>query len=277
MTVNTETGEIVDAGGHLVNTLEELEDTIEQGLHTFVEVGNALATIRDLRMYRDTHESFEAYCRDRWNMSRSVAYDTIAAADAVKALSAIADTPTPANEGQARQLRGLEPELAAEVMQRATSTPEPVTAQSIKTARTRVVADLAAKAVADFPELAHFVDAGDERQAVDVATALRGYDEPELSMRMDNLRKSIAAAKRRAEAPKIDPGPDYVKLADAMFDALNYASSLIARNGGAETFEAAVTQVGRDRSTNWHEALLLLEPKLAQLIEATAPKIRRIK
>jgi hypothetical protein len=92
------------------DVLADCEQKIATGLQTFVEVGNALATIRDNRLYRADHETFEAYCQERWNIKRSYAYSLMSAADVV---SAIADTglPAPANEGQARELaRVPEPE-----------------------------------------------------------------------------------------------------------------------------------------------------------------------
>ena len=45
---------------------------------TFIEVGKALLAIRDAKLYRKTHKTFEAYCRDRWEMSRPRAYQLIA-------------------------------------------------------------------------------------------------------------------------------------------------------------------------------------------------------
>ena len=49
-------------------TLAECEDVINRGLATFVEVGNALLRIRDERLYRAEFGTFEAYCRQRWQM-----------------------------------------------------------------------------------------------------------------------------------------------------------------------------------------------------------------
>src|SRR5215203_6090051 len=49
--------------------LDELESIIERGLETFIEVGQALAEIRKKKLYRETHESFEAYCKERWHFS----------------------------------------------------------------------------------------------------------------------------------------------------------------------------------------------------------------
>ena len=93
--------------------LAELELVVERGLQTFSEVGAALLEIRDRRLYRETHASFEAYCRERWQLSRPAAYRAIDAARVVDVLSPIGDSP--ANEAQARELVPLlregEPEL----------------------------------------------------------------------------------------------------------------------------------------------------------------------
>lgn len=89
--------------GELVSTrLAELETVIERGQQTFVEVGNALAEIRDQRLYKETHATFEAYCRERWGFGRNYANKQIAAAHGVAALGT--DVPIPKTEGEARAL-----------------------------------------------------------------------------------------------------------------------------------------------------------------------------
>lgn len=92
------------------NALVEHEAVIERGIKTFYEVGIALANIRDRKLYRADHGTFEEYCQGRWQMTGSRAYQMIDAADVV---STIVETelPPPANEGQARELgRVPEPE-----------------------------------------------------------------------------------------------------------------------------------------------------------------------
>ena len=49
--------------------LRNCEAVIERGEKTFVEVGNALSQIRDDRLYGETHDTFEEYCRGRWLIS----------------------------------------------------------------------------------------------------------------------------------------------------------------------------------------------------------------
>lgn len=41
------------------NRKHELEQVIERGLQTFVEVGNAIREIRDSRLYKDEYGTFE--------------------------------------------------------------------------------------------------------------------------------------------------------------------------------------------------------------------------
>ena len=89
-------------------TLAECEAVIERGLQTFVEVGNALLTIRDGRLYRAIAGTFEDYCRERWNMSRPRAYQLIDAAMTVTNLSTTVDI-LPTSERQIRPLTYLEP------------------------------------------------------------------------------------------------------------------------------------------------------------------------
>jgi protein gp37 len=82
------------------------EATIARGFATFVEVGTALAAIRAGKLYRATHPTFEDYCRERWDVDRTRAYQLIGAAGVVDRVSTIVDT-APATESQARPLTRL--------------------------------------------------------------------------------------------------------------------------------------------------------------------------
>lgn len=86
-----------------------VEATIAKGIATFIEVGEALAKIRDAKLYKIEHETFEDYCEQKWGMSKAFAFRQIAAAEVVKVLLPMGDKPT--NERQARPLTVLkEPE-----------------------------------------------------------------------------------------------------------------------------------------------------------------------
>ena len=87
-------------------------------------------------------------------------------------------------------------------------------------------------AVRDFPDLAHYADR--KQRAVDLAQSLRAYDPVEREMRLDNLRKSIAAEKRGGDEPAADPGADAAERIAAMFDAVTEALSVIRKNGAAD-------------------------------------------
>lgn len=114
--------------------LAQCELIIARGLRSFVEVGTALVEIRRERLYRESHGTFEDYCRERWGFSRVRAHQLIEGAETTQALT-IVNSPLPANEGQARELTGLEPEQAAEVMQTAAQAPGAMTAAKIREAR----------------------------------------------------------------------------------------------------------------------------------------------
>ncbi len=97
--------------------LQQYEATIERGLKTFVDVGNALLAIRDGRLYRQEYGTFEEYCRERWGMTRQNANRLIAASETVLVLEPIGSKPE--NESQIRPLTSLKPEQQREVWQRA--------------------------------------------------------------------------------------------------------------------------------------------------------------
>lgn len=115
------------------DALRANEDKVSRGLATFVEVGTALAEIRDRRLYRATHGTFEDYCSGRWGMVASRARQLIGAAEVVAQIESVTNV-TLANEGQARAiapvLKAEGPERAAEVL-RAASDGGALTARSI--------------------------------------------------------------------------------------------------------------------------------------------------
>ena len=101
---------------------DRLEQVIEEGLKTFWQVGNALAEIRDQRLYRSTHSTFEDYCQDKWHFGKSNAHELIAGAKVVKNLSGIPDTPLPTSASQVRPLAKLEPEEQQQAWQEVVET-----------------------------------------------------------------------------------------------------------------------------------------------------------
>lgn len=97
-----------------------LEDVIRRGLETFVEVGNALAEIKERKLYRAEFGSFEGYVQVRWGWSRRHANRQIAAAETAQLLSGSRAEvgpigPEPTSEAVLRPITSLPPEQQKEV------------------------------------------------------------------------------------------------------------------------------------------------------------------
>lgn len=85
--------------------LDRLEKIIKGGWKTFLEVGEALALVRDKELYKGKYDSFEDYWRLELGYSRSYAYKLIDSAEVSKQLSPIGDNGSkPLNEAQLREL-----------------------------------------------------------------------------------------------------------------------------------------------------------------------------
>jgi len=67
--------------------LDELTGVVDRHLKSFMEVGRALSEIRDARLYRNTHESFEEFCKEKWDIGRNYANKQIAAYEVTTNLS----------------------------------------------------------------------------------------------------------------------------------------------------------------------------------------------
>jgi hypothetical protein len=111
--------------------LTELEKLIAKGQKTFVEVGLALAEIRDLRLYKREYSGFEEYCQKKWGWTRQYVNFQIAGAKVKAELPEKVATMV-ATERQARELGKVPAEKRAEVVQAIVDEGKPVTAKEIK-------------------------------------------------------------------------------------------------------------------------------------------------
>jgi hypothetical protein len=84
--------------------LADCEATLQLGLRSALIVADALATIHSRRLYRTDYDSFEDYCRIKWEISRQHGYRLLTAAQVVQDVSPIGYT---LNEAQARELAKL--------------------------------------------------------------------------------------------------------------------------------------------------------------------------
>jgi hypothetical protein len=145
--------------------LVELERVIERGQQTFVEVGQALLEIRDSRLYRASHGTFEDYCRERWGWTHRHANRVIEASEVVGLVGPVG----PSAEGQARELAPLRDqpdamrEVWASVVARAEATDEPVTAPLIRDGVRDYIRGMAAESEAELQRAT--ADWSDEQRA----------------------------------------------------------------------------------------------------------------
>src|SRR4051794_28216725 len=72
-----------------LDRLTTLERVIDRGVATFVEVGLALAEIRDRQLFRVTHPSFKAYVEDRWGFGQQWAYGNMYSAQVAQAIISV--------------------------------------------------------------------------------------------------------------------------------------------------------------------------------------------
>jgi len=119
--------------------LQENERIIAHGWQSFVEVGKALARIRDGRLYRQEFKTFDNYCHLKWQYGRHYANHLIAAAEIVTQLVTIVTT-APQNESQVRPLIGLPREAVVDTWKKA----------EIEAQGGTITADLVKKAAAEF-------------------------------------------------------------------------------------------------------------------------------
>jgi hypothetical protein len=89
--------------------LSYCESVITKGLETFSEVGAALLTIREQRLFCPRYATFEAYCKERWGFGRTYAWRVMGAAERLKLLSP-AESQKPSSEFQMRPFLKLKPE-----------------------------------------------------------------------------------------------------------------------------------------------------------------------
>ncbi|MEJ6485293.1 hypothetical protein N0Y54_28970 [Nostoc punctiforme UO1] len=96
-----------------------LERKVERA---FFEAGKALAELRDRRLYRSSHRTFEEYCRDRFGHSRRQSYllmDAAVVFDNLVEICDLFDHKLPTAEGQVRPMTKLEPQEQQEAWLRA--------------------------------------------------------------------------------------------------------------------------------------------------------------
>ena len=90
--------------------LAAYETIVHQGLDGWVEVTVALLEIRDRNLWIGKGNTFLAYCKAEFDISRTRVYQLIESCKAAKDVSTIVDCPAPRNEGVARELSKVKTE-----------------------------------------------------------------------------------------------------------------------------------------------------------------------
>ena len=77
-------------------TLVATKSTIERGMSSFIDVGNALSAIANEKLYQPDYKDFDEYCQKRWGFSKSTGYNYIKSAATAQRVQTNENTsPTP--------------------------------------------------------------------------------------------------------------------------------------------------------------------------------------
>lgn len=110
----------------LKDEYEKLNQTVKQGLNDFMRVGNALAKIKNKKLFRQgSYDSFDDYCQGEHGFGKSRGYRMIKAAEIAE------KHPEITNERVARSLSSVSEEHRSEVLAIAKEKQLPTTASVI--------------------------------------------------------------------------------------------------------------------------------------------------
>jgi hypothetical protein len=116
ITVNTTATQIEELTEDEEKERHRLELKVERA---FYEAGSALRQLRDGRLYRSTHRTFEEYVKDRFGYNRISAHYRIAAVEVIDNLLTNGEQILPTSERQVRDLASLKPDIQRKVWQQA--------------------------------------------------------------------------------------------------------------------------------------------------------------
>ena len=138
-TIDASDGQLVPSKLNAIQTqeLEKCEEIIRKGFGTFLEVGAALAKIRDEKLFLGKCETFDQYWKKELGISRTYAYNLIGSAEVSQQLSSIEDIDVkPLNEAQLRELIGVKEEKRVDAWKRAVELAgdKPITAKIVRKA-----------------------------------------------------------------------------------------------------------------------------------------------
>lgn len=164
----TDAGELVEElTRYESNLLGECEEIIGRDKDAFLRVGDALATIRDRKLYRATHATFAEYCAAVWDLSKRHVNRMIAATTVHELVAGTGPRGLGPTERQLRPLTQLRPAVGATPEQKAAAE------SKIQSAWERAVN----KAKGEAPTAAEVEAAVREQVTADEAASQPGEDE----------------------------------------------------------------------------------------------------
>jgi hypothetical protein len=92
-----------------ISRFHELEDIIEKGLRTFIDVGRCFVEIKESGLYKEKYKTFADYCDQRWGFSLNYAEKLMRTVRTEETLKTGTRVPLvlPANEAESRALEAL--------------------------------------------------------------------------------------------------------------------------------------------------------------------------
>lgn len=112
--------------------LKECELVIKTGIQTFYQVGQALAEIRESKLYRHEFNTFEEYCDIKWNFSGRYARSLMTSFNVIENLKSGTIVPLPENLGQTKYLAQLDTDLRLYVWNNIINTFETITGKVVE-------------------------------------------------------------------------------------------------------------------------------------------------
>lgn len=104
----------------ITKLLLHYENTIERGLKSFIEVGEALLEIKQNKLYKEKYKTFSEYCEQRWGFSIRQSQRYISALKVVQNIQeSDPEVVLPTSERQIRSLGSLAPDEQYQVWQEA--------------------------------------------------------------------------------------------------------------------------------------------------------------
>lgn len=146
--------------------LRKLEQTVLDGMASFVAVGEALKEIRDGKLYRESYKTFEKYVDDKWGFEKRHAYRLIDAAVTNSKLCPIGHkierVDEIKSESQLREIKDVPVDVMEQVVERAAELAgdDKITASDLKQARQEVLGEVTATTTTQEP--LQFEDVEDE-------------------------------------------------------------------------------------------------------------------